>query len=55
MNFGHELWQTLGQGEGQGNLACVHGACFHGICPWDHKESDMTKCLNNNRLLIMMT
>ena len=37
---GHEFKQTLGDGEGQGNLAC-HG-------PWDHKKSDTTVLLNNN-------
>ena len=31
---GHELGQTLGDGEGQGGLACCS--------PWGHKESDMT-------------
>ena len=30
----HELEQTLGDGEGQGSLACYS--------PWDRKESDMT-------------
>ena len=30
----HEFDQTLGDGEGQGSLAC-HS-------PWDRKESDMT-------------
>ena len=29
---GHELGQTLGDGEGQGNLACCS--------PWGHEESD---------------
>ena len=36
----HEFEQILGDGEGQGNLACNR--------PWDHKESDMTDQLNNN-------
>ena len=36
----HELGQTLGDGEGQGGLACCS--------PWDHKESDMTGHLNNS-------
>ena len=31
---GHELGQTLGDGEGQGGLICCS--------PWGHKESDMT-------------
>ena len=29
----HELGQTLGDGEGQGSLACCN--------PWGHEESDM--------------
>ena len=32
---GHELEQTLGDGEGQGSLACCS--------PWGRKESDMTE------------
>ena len=32
---------TLGDGEGQGGLACCS--------PWGHKESDTTERLNNNR------
>ena len=32
---GHEFGQTLGDGEGQGSIACC--------CPWDCKELDMTK------------
>ena len=36
----HEFEQTLGDGEGQGSLACCS--------PWGHKESDMTERLNNN-------
>ena len=39
---GHELGQTLGDGEGQGSLACCS--------PWDHKESDISWQLNNNKL-----
>ena len=31
---GHELEQTLGHSEGQGNLACCS--------PWGHKQLDMT-------------
>ena len=37
---GHELGQTLGDGEGQEGLA--------GCSPWSHKELDMTGRLNNN-------
>ena len=36
---GHELGQTLGDGEGQGSLACYN--------PWGHEELDMTWPLNN--------
>ena len=36
----HELEQTLGDGKGQGSLAC-HS-------PWRHKGLDMTKLLNHN-------
>ena len=36
---GHELRQTLGDGERQGSLACCS--------PWGHKELDMTERLNN--------
>ena len=35
---GHEFLQTLGNGQGQGNLACCS--------PWDHKESGTTEWLN---------
>ena len=38
---GHECEQTLGEGEGQGNLA----RCS----PWGHRESDTTEQLNNKR------
>ena len=31
---GHELGQTLGDGEGQGSMACYN--------PWGHGELDMT-------------
>ena len=31
---GHELEQSLGDGEGQGGLVCCS--------PWGHEESDMT-------------
>ena len=37
---GHEFEQALGDGEGQGSLACYS--------PWGHKESDPTERLNNN-------
>ena len=37
----HELGQTLGDGEGQGGLACCS--------PWSCKELDMTGWLNNNK------
>ena len=37
---GHELGQTLGDGEGQGSLPCCR--------TWDPKESDSTWPLNNN-------
>ena len=37
---GHEVEQALGDGEGQGSLACCS--------PWSSKESDMTERLNNN-------
>ena len=36
---GHEFEKTLGDGEGQGSLACCS--------PRGHKESDMTEQLNN--------
>ena len=36
----HEFEQTLGDNGGQRSLA--------GYSPWGHKESDMTKRLNNN-------
>ena len=35
---GHEFEQTLGVGDGQGDLACCG--------PWDREESDMTERLN---------
>ena len=40
---GHEFEQVLGDGEGQGSLACCS--------PWDGKELDMTERLNNNKFL----
>ena len=39
---GHEFEQTLGDGEGQGSLACCS--------PQGFEESDMTEWLNNNKL-----
>ena len=42
---GHECEQTLGDGEGQGSLACSS--------PWGHKESDMTERLNKNEVLMI--
>ena len=39
---GHEFEQALGDGEGQGSLACCS--------LWGHKESDMTERPNNNRI-----
>ena len=38
---GHESEQGLGNGEGQGSLACCS--------PWDCRESDMTEWLNSNK------
>ena len=38
---GHELGQTLEDGEGQGSLACCS--------PWGHKESVTTWQLNNKK------
>ena len=40
----NELEQTLGDSEGQGSLVCCS--------PWDHKESDTTERLNNNKFFI---
>ena len=37
---GHEFEQALGDGEGQGSLACFSS--------WGRKESDTTEQLNNN-------
>ena len=38
---GHEFGQTLGDGEGQGSIACCS--------PCGLKESDMTWQINNNK------
>ena len=40
---GHEFEQALGDGEGQGNLACCS--------LWDHKESDTAEQLTTIRIL----
>ena len=37
---GHEFELTLGDSEGQGDLACCS--------PWGHKDPDMTDQFNNN-------
>ena len=42
----HEFEQALGDGEGQGSLACCS--------PWGHKELDMTEQLNKNNNRYMM-
>jgi len=41
----HEFEQAPGDGEGQGSLVC--------LCPWGHKESDMTEQLDNKGLNIL--
>ena len=41
---GHELGQTLGDGEGQGGLACCS--------PWGLEELDLTGQLNSNEVAI---
>ena len=40
---GHDLVQTLGNGEGQGGLACCS--------PWGGRESDTTGLQNNNNIV----
>ena len=40
---GREFEQALGDGEGQGSLAC--------FSPWGYKESDTTERLNNKSKL----
>ena len=42
---GHEFEQALGDGEGQGSLACCS--------PWGRKESDTTEQLNNNIFVVV--
>ena len=44
---GPELGQTLGDGEGQGGLACCN--------PQGHKESVMTRWLSNNNIAFVRT
>ena len=44
INSVDEFEQGLGDGEGQGSLACYS--------PWGHKESDMAERLNNNNNLL---
>ena len=41
---GQKFEQAPGDGEGQGSLECSS--------PRGHKESDMTKLLNNNKILL---
>ena len=43
---GHELEQTLGDGEGQGSLECCSS--------WGGKESDKSDRLNNIKFLVKM-
>ena len=43
----HEFEQAPGDGEGQGSLVCCS--------PWDHKESDTTEWLNNNKYIFVRT
>ena len=43
---GHELGQILGDGKGQGSLACCS--------LWSHKESDVTWQLKNNNSFIQV-
>ena len=43
---GHELGQILGDGKGQGSLACCR--------LWSHKETDRTWQLNNNNSFIQV-
>ena len=38
---GHEFEQALGDGKGQGSLACC--------CPWGREELNTTERLNNNK------
>ena len=43
---GHEFEQALGDGGGQGNLACCS--------PWGCKKSDTTEQLNNNSTITLL-
>ena len=43
----YEFEQALGDGEGQGILACCS--------PWGHKKSDTTEQLNNSNEYILYT
>ena len=43
---GRELEQAVGDGKGQGGLACCS--------PQGHKESDTTERLNNNFMFLML-
>ena len=40
---GHEFEQALGDGEGQGSLACCS--------PWGHKESETTERLKKQQII----
>ena len=40
---GHDFEQALGDGEGQGSLACCR--------PWSQEEWDRTERLNSNKVL----
>ena len=42
---GHELEQTLGDGEGQGSLVCCS--------PWGHKELKTTEQLNRTEMKLI--
>ena len=44
---GHEFEQAMGDGEGQGSLACCS--------LWGHKELDTTEQLNNNITSVIKT
>ena len=44
---GHKFEQALGDGEGQGSLAC--------LSPWGHREWDRTEPLNSNNVFIILT
>ena len=44
---GRELGQTLGDGEGQGNLVCCS--------PWGRKESDTTERVNSSNNMYKMS